>query len=801
MILNSIIINNMRSYANAEVEFPRGITLFGGDIGSGKSTILMAVEFALFGFGKYDGLLAKKFDSGYVLLDFTEGGRRYEIRRALRRKDSSVEQDPRESWIKEDGQKELLSPSDLKQRVLGILGFNEPGQARAGSKIFRYAIYTPQEEMKDVLSPKGRLDTIRRAFGIEDYGHATGHARSILSRLAGRINVLDARIGDIGSLRSEAERLESEVSGIRPRIAGAERRMGELRDEEARKDADAAALRSKKNEMARLESRRSEAARKITEQRSTAGKKEAELKTYEAQLEENLRSVAGLQQTARPDTKMSVQEMDAEIARLRGMKDALIRLGTEKRGTEDDIARIGGELGKMRDADAGAVRAGIAELEDQGRGLDGKIASVGKNIADWKEKRVAYETERGAKSEEVSRFSRLGNRCLTCDQEITDGHRHDLIEARKSRIDALGEEIAAISESVEGAEAERDALQVELDSCRDQIVERGRILPRIEEYRAKLSEMERIRSEIDGAGGDDPGLGERISALETLKGELVRYQGAEERISQVRQEGERISALVASCKREASDAARLASEAESDVRRIDGQIGEFGDLDGQIRANGGELAAIRKGIEEASGTVAALKERLEQEARRLEECRKGIAESERLAARRKRLDQFAQWLNDFFIPTISVIEKQVLTSILHNFGDAYSRWCRMLIEDAGKESAIDEDFSPTVTQDGFDQKDAFLSGGERTSIALAYRLTLNTLMRREAGLESSLLILDEPTDGFSKNQLEKMRGILREIDSEQIILVSHEVDLESHADHVFHVFKGDGFSRITRSKG
>ena len=50
MLLNSLVIDNIRSYEHEEVEFPRGITLFEGDIGSGKSTILMAIEFALFGF-------------------------------------------------------------------------------------------------------------------------------------------------------------------------------------------------------------------------------------------------------------------------------------------------------------------------------------------------------------------------------------------------------------------------------------------------------------------------------------------------------------------------------------------------------------------------------------------------------------------------------------------------------------------------------------------------------------------------------------------------------------------------------
>ena len=49
MKLRKISIKNIRSYANETVEFPEGSTLLSGDIGSGKTSILLAIEFALFG--------------------------------------------------------------------------------------------------------------------------------------------------------------------------------------------------------------------------------------------------------------------------------------------------------------------------------------------------------------------------------------------------------------------------------------------------------------------------------------------------------------------------------------------------------------------------------------------------------------------------------------------------------------------------------------------------------------------------------------------------------------------------------
>ena len=167
----------------------------------------------------------------------------------------------------------------------------------------------------------------------------------------------------------------------------------------------------------------------------------------------------------------------------------------------------------------------------------------------------------------------------------------------------------------------------------------------------------------------------------------------------------------------------------------------------------------------------------------------------------KKLGDCYTWLKEFFIPTVSEIEKQVLISIQQNFNKTYREWFQVLIDDPSKESRIDEHFTPIVEQDGDEINVYYLSGGEITSIALAYRLTLNMMMRQETeSMNSNLLILDEPTDGFSKDQLSKVRVVLRKMDSEQIILVSHATELTNgtYVDNVFHISKSEGYSRVTR---
>src|SRR5713226_6437408 len=170
MILKSIILEGIRSYKD-ETPFPisMGTTLFEGDIASGKSTILYAIEFALFGLGalKASFLLRNGARRGGVTLVFEADGKEYEVHRSLERKGRGIQQ--ADCYVKGPEGKASLAAGELKERILQVLKFNEPSNPRAQSVIYRYAIFTPQEEMKEVILKDSdeRLQTLRKAFNIE----------------------------------------------------------------------------------------------------------------------------------------------------------------------------------------------------------------------------------------------------------------------------------------------------------------------------------------------------------------------------------------------------------------------------------------------------------------------------------------------------------------------------------------------------------------------------------------------------------------------------------------------------------
>jgi len=804
MILESIVIDNIRSYGHEEILFPRGISLFEGDIGSGKSTILMSVEFALFGLGSLDpgSLLAKKEDSGSVNLEFSVDGSKYEIRRALTRKGSKVSQDPKNSWIRAGGQKEPLSPADLKQRILQILKFNEPVDPGAGSRIFRYAVFTPQEAMREVLSGKDRrLETIRRAFGIEDYVTAVSNARQLQSRLNSRIAVLHERFRNMPELEAQNVKSAEKIAELDLEIASLTRRKSGYVESETRAVSELQTLQEKKRQKEQADADRRALEDRINDLKTQMEERRRileELERDEAEKESRLKTLAEID---RPETAQSVSELDGEIKRYRRMSDELIRLGAEKKAAASALRALGDSLGDKINSDAAQLQKRLDELQDQKNSLEKAGDEISGRLEGIREAQIRRREQKKGLEEEMGRFSELGNTCPTCEQPITPERHHKLVDGRRARIGLLGQEMESEEKRLAQTSEESSRIQSRIESCDSDMEKTRKIIPELADHAQKSSELERIEGDIakieredrDKKYGEQP-----ADHLSQIRDRLIRYENAQEQIVQIAQDMQGIERKIRENRVLVEDGSKTISDKESELERMP-RSDAFDGLDGEISEKDGQLASLRKEISGLVGQLAAAGERRTGEQARIAENDASLAQCKRWKDESAGVEECRDWLTSFLIPVIPQIERHVMQSVWQSFNEIYRGWYSILIDDPTKESSIDEDFTPIVSQDGYDQKLDHLSGGEKTSVALAYRLTLNSLMRRETeSMKSNLLILDEPTDGFSKSQLGKVRELLDGLKSEQIILVSHERELETYVDNVFEVSKQDGVSRVLR---
>ena len=285
--------------------------------------------------------------------------------------------------------------------------------------------------------------------------------------------------------------------------------------------------------------------------------------------------------------------------------------------------------------------------------------------------------------------------------------------------------------------------------------------------------------------------------LMELKDDRKEYDDSVKKISELKKLQKKSELKLTAKEKEKTDVGNVIDGIKNKITEFEESINSLPDYEAELKIVESKERKIDSDLLDIANNLGRIQ--IVNKQKEITDTKLEIKESEKWNKKHKKLGDYYTWIKEFFIPTVAEIEKQVLISIQQNFNETYRKWFRVLIDDPSKESRIDEHFTPIVEQDGYEQNVYYLSGGEITSVSLAYRLTLNMTMRQETeSMNSNLLILDEPTDGFSKNQLSKVKDVLREMNSEQIILVSHEAELETYVDNVFQISKSEGYSRVTR---
>jgi len=206
MLIKSLKLENIRSYTSQTIDFNEGSTLLIGDIGSGKTTILLSIEFALFGLIKGDingaTLLRHGKREGSVELRFEINGKDITVLRKLKKgKDDSITQDA--GQIITDNKIFDGTPIELKSRILEMFGYPEELINKNTSLIYRYTVYTPQEDMKRILfeSKDERLDTLRKIFNIDRYKRIRENALMYAKELRNSKKIIEGKIQDLESLK------------------------------------------------------------------------------------------------------------------------------------------------------------------------------------------------------------------------------------------------------------------------------------------------------------------------------------------------------------------------------------------------------------------------------------------------------------------------------------------------------------------------------------------------------------------------------------------------------------------------
>lgn len=670
MIIKSISLKNIRSYLDETIEFSEGSTLLAGDIGCGKSTILLGIEFALFGLAKGmitgPDLLRHGKNEGHVELKAVVDGKEINIRRRLKRKSTGIMQDS--GYLTINGLEFEGSPSEIKARILQMLGY--PNDCLSKKRpIFRYTVYTPQESMKSIIYSPDRIETMRKIFDIDKYGVIRQNTAEFCRELRAEKRELESIFYDIEEKRSEIllkakliMQAEKDVDEKGIFIEGIRKEMEDL----------SVVMKNSQAKMTEAEILK----RLLAEKKRTVSEMEMCIFKAEKELAMNEKEIEGLRNTIRAFESAEKPSRNRE-----------------------------------------AINKSIKKLEiinEEAIGNRARLSNELKNMREIYEKGV----------------------CKVCGQAVSD------YSVFSSKVNSL-----------ENAAREMENMHKEADSA---IADERRQMEYLVRYTSMVDLASAKRKNIDMLEGRNAKLAEEVSmkgALDTLQKEI-----------------ESISSSI----KNLGESERMYSEALKSYDALSTKALEYEKQRSRCIQRIEDLSAETKSIEK--------------EVARKEEARK----------KAENILLFHDWLDIFFSGLMETVEKHVMTAVQLEFDSIFREWFSMIMSDESMSVRIDDTFSPVIDQNGFETTYENLSGGEKTSVALAYRLALNRVinMMIDSIKTSDILILDEPTDGFSTDQMDRIRDVLSQLPLRQVIIVSHEQKIDTFVDNVIRIYKQNHVSRV-----
>ncbi len=678
MKIKKILLKNIRSYESEEIEFRDGSTLLSGDIGSGKTSVLLAIEFALFGLQpgqRGSALLRNGALEGGVVLVLEMDGKEIILERTLK-KGKTITQDYCAITI--DGTKEEIAVTELKDRVLEILNYPKEF-AKKQNMLYKFTVYTPQEEMKQIIleDPETRINALRHVFGIDKYKKI---------------------IENVGILASKIREDKRMKEGITLNLENDRLLLVSKEDE----------LEARHNNLSSVESQlflKTEQRKRIQEEKEELSRKKDEKSKLQQELEKTKIIISNKNEMISENEKI-ISRLKAEISELSKLKI-----------DEEEVSKIQKE---------------ILDAKNEKKKLDEKRLDVNSQITTLSMKNSEnFGLEKNISALEI---------CPTCLQNVDPNYRANVLVKLHSEISENDRNMKKFSEEKKILSEKMLALDASISFGEKKHQEIGiaRIkLQGIKEKSDRVAELEKTKVLF---GKDVELLSQHMESLNSSIFELKKYDS-----------------LFEAKQRELDDALR--EERSADIK----------------------VAELRKEIEVFSRQIAEMKTRLE----KTEEVKKKL----------DYISELEGWLSKKFIPIVAFIEKNVMVKLKAEFSNLFAEWFYMLVSDSFN-VRLSDDFTPIVEQSDYEIDYQYLSGGERTAIALAYRLSLNQVINLMLSKirTRDIVILDEPTDGFSEQQLDKMRDVLQQLNVKQLIIVSHEQKIEGFVENVIRFRKEKGVS-------
>ncbi len=784
MRLNSVALQNFRQHADTRIVFDSGLTGIIGPNGSGKTTILEAIAWAIYGNAAARGTRetirfnrARPRSSVSVELDFDLGGHRYRVVRGLT--NAELYLDGAVTPIADS----VSGVSDLLTRRLGMT-----------REEFFNTYFTGQKELSVMaaMGPSERGQFLSHVLGYE-------RLRVAQDRLREARRAIVAELAGLRQGMPDPEAVMRQLAESERRVADARDRAQSARGEHARAAVAVAAILPR---WERMQREREQLQAVLSELRVAEGEA-ASLTRDDERLARDLAEIAlaraereALSRELAPYAALHAEFQRLEtLAREEGRRQTLLET---RASLTEELERLGERRKRIESAPKLEAETGglLDEKREELESVDGQLEA---RRTEWVRDRQEAETKRDALRNQYAELKQQRDRleaageegaCPTCARPLA-GSLRPVLELLDGQIETVRvdgqyykgrlEQLLQMPDDVKALDERRRALFAEV----------GTLERRLMKVQLAVQELSQLGGEIATKEEREAQLARELEAIP------AGYDAARRDV--VRQELDRLMPLDAKATRLSAQIerepalARERAQVGSTVEALTARLNALRARREAVTVPEEEFLSARSEFERASAEMRAVELTVVQAESDAQNASAALDVAERsareLADRQRLLGDLntRKRLHDELDRAYTDLRTDLNFQLRPELSDLASTFLSDLTDGRYGELELDDNYDIKVLEDGLPKP--VISGGEEDLANLVLRLAISQMIAERAGQPFALLVLDEIFGSLDDLHRASVLDLLRRLQDrfEQVILITHIESVRDMLDHVITV--------------
>ncbi len=742
-MIKFIELTRWKTHEYTRIEFSKGTNLIVGRMGAGKSSIMDAISYALFGTfpalqkGRLTtkDIVRKGTEKGLaavVKLGFSSGEGEYIVTRELAGSHSSAK-------LEKNGRYMQSQPVKVTEEIENIIKVDYESFARV--------VYSEQNGLEYFLGlrsaeRKRQLDSM---LGLDRFAAARDNASTLANRIEGEAKSLESAFKGL------------DIQGIEDEIASYKGRMGqELQSLEEKRALEKTVAGELAKISAKLAGMKEQHARRVNLEKEIV-----RISSRNEALEKELAQIS-------IGKDVDADSIDRNIFDLKAMEKDI---SSKANSTEEEYRRVRESISSLQErrrrieSEIVVRKQRMEEIEKLRKehpietleGLEAEIKALEAKAAEDKVKT----SEIRAWIEDLKRYDSV---CPVCERELEGPVREHLLEAKKILLGQFEEESRRVKETLDSKrldveiqkkkKSRLESLIALLESVSDPAGENSAVTSRIASLEKGRLETEKLIKEIKER---EDGVRKEIASLEKLRESISRRERYWKEINTAK-------ALIG----------QKSEEMES-IKVSEADIKELGSREMELSSEKARLGEAILSIERLTSQIDSEIKAREAHIRKAKEIGRRLEYMKELSSN---VIRFRESIEE----TQSSMRAQLISAINHAMGEVWPSLYPYNDYPGIRLDAENEDYvlmlnSINGGEEAWLPVESIASGGERSTACLAMRIAFALVLVPNL----KWLILDEPTHNIDAAGIESFIGMFgTELPKivDQIFIVTHDEKLK-----------------------